>query len=108
MTEPSIQRTGAMDKKRKIKVCTFNINSKCGEQLITAIRVLSAMETDIVILTKAKLTNGIHARYYQGYQIMATEATSEHQGRVAVIWRNKDSFDIESLKIEGNNTLSFC
>jgi hypothetical protein len=59
------------------------------------------METDIAILTEAKLTDGIYARYYQGYQIMATEATSTHQGGVAVIWRDRDSFDIESLTING-------
>jgi hypothetical protein len=65
------------------------------------------MKLDIAILTEAKLTNNIHAKYYQGYRIIATDADSPHKGGIAVIWRGSDNFTIESLRIQGKNTISF-
>jgi hypothetical protein len=41
------------------------------------------MKIDLAILTETKLQDGIHAQYYQGYQIETTNARFKHQGGIA-------------------------
>jgi exonuclease III len=94
-------------KNGKIKGCTYNINSGRGERLISAVRAMSDMNMDFAILTETKLQDGIHAKYYQGYEIEATNAKSKHQGGVALIWKEGASHGIESIRHHGPDVLSF-
>jgi hypothetical protein len=65
------------------------------------------MNVDIAILTEAKITNDIYTCFSCGYQIMATHASSAHQGGLALVWRERPGFCIESITLHDANLLSF-
>jgi hypothetical protein len=88
----------------KIKVCTYNINNRRGECLLTAVCAMADMKMD---LTETKLQDGIHAKYYQGYQIEATNARSKQQGAIALIWKEGNNHGIKRILHHGNGVLSF-
>jgi Endonuclease-reverse transcriptase len=78
-----------------------------GSRLIAAIRALEVMHVDIAILTEAKINDNVYPRSYMGYHIMATTATSINQGGIALAWRERNGFSVESVTINGPNILSF-
>ena len=55
-----------------IKLATYNIQPGLGGRLEMALLEMAAMNIDIGILTKAKLTGGIYIRYSSGYYVWAT------------------------------------
>jgi hypothetical protein len=65
------------------------------------------MQMDWTILTETKLTDGIHTRNFQGYQVEATNAKSAHQGGVALAWREGPRHSVESVKCFGSDVLTF-
>ena len=88
-------------------VATWNI--RCGRNggLESALRALESLEVDIAILTEAKLTKGIYTRGGRGYQVLATDAASAHQGGVALCHRQSDHFEVEETRTHGPNVISF-
>jgi hypothetical protein len=65
------------------------------------------MQMDWTILTETKLTDGIHTRNYEGYQVEGTNARSAHQGGVAFAWHEGPHHRVESVKIFGSDVLTF-
>jgi hypothetical protein len=94
-------------KPQQVLLCTYNIVSGRGSRLIAAIRALEVMHVDVAILTEAKITDNIYPRQYMVYTITATTAPSIHQGGIALAWRQRNGYSIESVIVHGPNMLSF-
>ena len=89
-----------------IKLATYNIQSGRSGRLEIALREMEKMNIDIGILTETKLTDGIYTRYSSGYHVRATEATSHSKGGVALFWRDRPNWTVESERCHGPNVLS--
>ena len=85
---------------------TYNIQSGRNGRLEMALRAMQQMNLDIGILTETKLTRGIHTRWSSGYHVVATEARSEHQGGVALVYRDSSHWQIELVCKHGPNVIS--
>jgi hypothetical protein len=84
-----------------VRLCTYNIMSGRNSRLIAAVRAMAYMYIDIALITEVKITKQIYPRTYQGYNNIATDAPSTHQGGVAVAWRKeRPGFCVESLQIK--------
>jgi hypothetical protein len=53
---------------------------------------MGQMGIDWGLLTEVKLTNGVHIRFSSDYHVVATEAPSASQGRVALFSWDCDTF----------------
>ena len=73
-----------------ISIGTYNIRGGRAGRLEAALRAMQQMNLDIGILTETKLTNGIHTRQSSGFQVVATEARSAHQGGVALVFKESN------------------
>ena len=91
-----------------LKIATFNVVSARRTRLNQAIRAMSLMSLDLVVLTETKLTRGLHATSFLNYSVAATDAASAHQGGVALVYRaNSDHFwHLESIRSFGPNVIS--
>eukprot|EP00978_Attheya_sp_CCMP212_P011677 scaffold28947_cov48-Attheya_sp.AAC.3 len=49
----------------------------------------------------------VYARQSSGYQVIASEAPSKHQGGIAVFWRDSPHWQIEAYQAFGPNVVSF-
>ena len=70
-------------------------------------RALESLEVDIAILTEAKLTKGIYTCGGRGYQVLAADAASAHQGGVALCHWQSNLFEVEETRTHGPNVISF-
>ena len=68
-------------------------------------RMMRMMNMDFGVLTETKLTNGIHTKKAEGYEIIATNAVSKHQGGVALFYRRSKQWHIEGTKTFGPNVI---
>jgi hypothetical protein len=92
---------------RKIKLVTYNNRDGRQERLVLAARAMQQMNVDIAILTETKLNAQYTTRYAQGYHIYATSSLDGRKGGVALIWRDTDSCQVESVRGHGPNVISF-
>jgi exonuclease III len=74
--------------KKSIKIGTFNIMSSANSRLALAMKAMRLMNVDIGVLTETKLTDDFHPMKSNGYDIITTQATSRHQGGVALFFDN--------------------
>ena len=105
--ERATQGPGTANTSTKITVVTYNIQSGRNGRLESALRAMDQMNVDLGLFTEAKLTDGIYTRYASAYNVIATEATSPHQGGVALFYRNSEHWHIESVRKYGPNVISF-
>lgn len=90
-----------------ITIATYNICSGRKGRLELALRAAAQMNLDLGILTETKLTDGIYTRNSSGYQVVATDAPSKHQGGIALFYRESEYWQVESLVKHGPNVISF-
>lgn len=88
-------------------MATYNIRNGRGGGLISALRAMERSNVDLAVLTETKLTDGIYTRESLGYRVMATNATSRHQGGVALVCRQATGWQVESEQCFGPNTVGF-
>jgi len=86
---------------------TYNIRNGRNSRLEMALRAAREMSLDFGLLTEAKMTDGIYTRSCEGYAVVATDATSPHQGGVALFYRESEFWQIESVVKHGPNVVSF-
>ena len=67
---------------------------------------LYTVRVDLCFLTETKLTDGICTRNSSGYQVLATNAVSYHQGGVALVFRSSSYWQVESSVFHGPNVIS--
>lgn len=89
-----------------ISIGAYNINNGRAGRLEGALRALRQMNLDVGFLTETKLTDGIHTRWSSDYHVYATAARSRHQGGIALVYRNSDYWQIESVRKHGPNVIS--
>ncbi len=94
-----------MTSKNEINICTFNIISGGNARLESAMRMMNQMNVDLGILTETKLVDGYHTRRTSGYDIITTEAKSQHIGGVALFYRINKNWHIEGTKAYGPNVI---
>ena len=70
-----------------IRLASLNIQTGWVDGLDMALRALQQGNVDVGFLQKTKMTQGTHTQRRAGYEVWATEAESQHGGRVAVVWR---------------------
>ena len=80
---------------KEIVIGTWHIQSGRSTRLETALRALSIVGVDLCFLTKTKLTNGIHTQFSWGYQVLAINAISHHQGGVALVDKESLYWQVE-------------
>jgi len=92
---------------KHITITTYNVVSARGTKLLEALRAMRDLNTDIAILTEAKLTGGRHARMGHGYNVFSTDATSPSKGGIALVWRaGPQPWTLEGMRAISANTIS--
>jgi exonuclease III len=77
-----------------------------NSRLNQALRCMRLMGMDLGILTETKLVNGTYTREAEGYEVVATEAKSTHQGGVALFYRKTtENWVIEGTRSFGPNVI---
>jgi len=89
-----------------ITITTYNVVSARGTKLLEALRAMHDINTDIAILTEAKLVDDKHARQGHGYTVFATSAPSTQQGGVALAWRTSPHWLLEGIRAISPNSVS--
>ncbi len=66
------------------------------------------MRVGFTVLTETKLTNKRYPRFVLGYHVVASQAASPHQGRIAVLWKpGHQDFEVEAVHVASPNILTF-
>ncbi len=90
-----------------IAVATYNIRSGWNGGLESALRAMDGIGADLGILMETKVTDGIYTQKLSGYSVVASNASSAHQGGIALFWRPNKSYLVEDWRIWGPNVLTF-
>jgi len=90
-----------------ITITTYNVVSARGTKLLEALRAMKDLNTDIAILTEAKLTGDRHARMGHGFHVFATNASSPSKGGIVLAWRaGQQHWTLEGMRAVSANTIS--
>jgi hypothetical protein len=94
-------QTSADDQEQptSIRIATYNIRNGRAGGLEAALRAMGQMNVDLGV--------GIYTRRSAGYQVLATDAPSAHQGGIAVFWRDSPQWQVEAYRTYGPNVVSF-
>ena len=90
-----------------IRFGTYNIRNGRNGGLESALRGMSQANMDLGIFQDTKVTDGIYTRRSAGYRVVATDATSQHRGGVAVFHRPASHFAVEAVQKFGSNVIVF-
>jgi len=90
-----------------ITITTYNVISARKERLLTALRAMADLNTDIAFLTETKLDSGRHTKQGFGYHVFATTAASPSQGGTALIWKaGSHHWTLEGMRAISANSIS--
>ena len=81
-----------------IRFSTYNIRNGRNGGLELSLRGMSQANNDLGIFQETKLTDGIYTRGSAGYSIVATDAPSQHRGRVKMFHRPAPHFAVEEVQ----------
>lgn len=99
--------TGAEENASTIRFVSYNIRNGRNGGLEAALRAMAQANVDLGVFQETKLTDDIYTRVSSGYRVIATNAPSEHQGGVALFYRDSDQHQVEALQTFGPNVVSF-
>ena len=97
----------AEEKDGRIKLCTYNMRDGRNGGLESALRAMAQANVDVGVLTEAKLPPNIYARCSSGYNVIATASPNQHQGGLAIFYRNSEHWQLEAHQTFGHNVVSF-
>ncbi len=60
---------------------------------------MEGISADLGILMETKVTDGIHTRNSSGYSVVASNASSVHQGGIALFWRPNKLYVVKDWRI---------
>jgi len=90
-----------------ITMATYNVVCARGPKLLTALRAMADINTDIALLTETKLCDERYAKKGHGYTVFATQAPSTQQGGVALVWRTAAThWTLEGMRAVTANVIS--
>ena len=90
-----------------IRFGTCNIRNGRNGGLEAALRGMSQANMDLGILKETKVTDGIYTCRSAGYSVVATDATSQNRGGVAIFHRPAPHFAVEAVQKFGQNVIGF-
>jgi hypothetical protein len=90
----------------RIRIAMLNVRCRRGDRLVSALRAMEQLNMDIVLLTETKLADERYTRYSYRDDVVATKATSHHQGGVALCWRRSEVCQVEGVCRHGPNLVS--
>ena len=85
-------------------------NICCGRNagIKSAAKGLEQMGVGLAILMETKLTDDCYTRLALGFKILASKATSDNQGGIALLWKeNHPGYELELARIATPNLLTF-
>jgi exonuclease III len=89
-----------------MNICSYNIMHGGNSRLNQALRCMRLMGIDLGVFTETKLVDGTYTREAEGYEVVATEAKSNHQGGVALFYRKTaENWVIEGTRPFGPNVI---
>ena len=90
-----------------IKFGTYNIRNGINGGLEAELRGMEQANMDLGVMQETKITNGVYTRASAGYRVVATDAPSQHRGRIALFYREGADFAVEEVRPYGPNVISF-
>ena len=81
-----------------IRFGTYTIWNGRNGGLELALRGISQANMELGIFQETKVTYGIYTCGSAGYSVVATDAPSQHRGRVAVFYRPAPHFAVEDFQ----------
>ena len=90
-----------------IRFVTFNIRNGQNGGLELALHRMVQVRVDCGFLQEKNLTKVVYTQEFSGFGVMLTEATSNHRGGVAILYRKVDHFAIKELRLHFPNIISF-
>jgi hypothetical protein len=86
----------------------WNIRSTRGAGLVAAAKGLHQMGVGCCVLTETKLTNDQYPKHVSGYCVIASKATSPHQGGFTILWEAEHrDFEVKAMQVRTPNLLTF-
>ena len=89
---------GSMKEEVPIKFGTYNIRNRRNGGLESALQGMSQANIDLGVFQETKCTDGIYTRESAGYHVIATDALSQHRGRLALFYRPSPLFAVEEVR----------
>ena len=90
-----------------IRFGTYNICNGLNGGLESALRGMSQANMDLGIFQETKFMDGIYTRGSAGYNVVETDAPSQHHGGVSVFHRPAPHFAVEAVQKFGPNVIGF-
>ena len=85
----------------KFTIVTWNICNGRGGGLKLACWALDSLNDNSALLQETKLAEGKHTRWSKGYRVVASDATRNRQGVVALAWRDGRGDKVVGAKHNG-------
>ena len=91
-----------------LKLATWNVRCARGLTFHAIRRALDSLNVDVAIKQETKITGGLYPRTAQigGYNIISTDGFSKYSGGVALVWREREHFEVEEQKKIHTNVIS--
>ena len=90
-----------------IRFVTFDIRNGRNRGLELVLRGMSQANMDLGIFQETKLTNVVYICESSINSVVATNALSQHYGRVAVFYTFSTHFAVEAVQTFGPNVVGF-
>ena len=104
----ALKSTGGSTKEEvPIRFGTYNIRNGRKGGLASALRGMFQANMDLGIFQETKCTDGIYTRESAGYRVVATVASSQHHGGVALFYRPSPLLAVEAVRQYRPNVMSF-
>lgn len=87
-----------------LRLMTLNIVDGRRNRLNAALRCCAQMNVDVGLLTETKFQNDKYTKGAEGYTVCGTNTTGNNGG-VALVYRNREGWSLESTKTFGPNVI---
>jgi hypothetical protein len=106
MRSPGVRSNLNLQEIQELRICTYNIRNGGNGRINFALKAMKNMNMTMGFLTKTKLILDTYPTKLHGYNVLATEAKSYHQGGVALFYETTNkSFTLEGTHTFGPNVI---
>eukprot|EP00978_Attheya_sp_CCMP212_P005624 scaffold12601_cov43-Attheya_sp.AAC.1 len=87
------------EKMSTIRLASYNISNGRAGGLEAALHAMTQANVVVGVFQETKLTDGIYTQASSGYKgVLALDAPSNHQGGVALFWRDSPHWQVEAYQ----------
>ena len=90
-----------------IRFGTYNIRNSLNGSLDYYLQGMDRANIELGFFQENKLTEGVYAQESEGYKVVASDATSQHRGGMAIFYRESPHFTVEAHHNHGPNVIIF-